>query len=163
MIVEPAMTDVIGPIVRHHGEPFADSSAVAMYYLARMTREHVTVALSGDAADEVFAGYKRYGPARLGHVYDALPPVVRWLYRGVVRAALHFPAPFTARYAAAFPLGEATRYASLVDPAYVGRLVTSLERESANVDRIWTLLMLELWFREFIDGPRSMPRPPVAP
>jgi asparagine synthase (glutamine-hydrolysing) len=114
MIVDPAMTDVLGPIVRHHGEPFADSSAIAMYYLARMTKEHVTVALSGDAADEVFAGYKRYGTARLGHVYDALPPGVRFLYRGALVGALHFPAPSAARYAMTFPGGEATRYPSLV-------------------------------------------------
>ena len=91
MIVDPAMTDVIDPIVRHHGEPFADSSAIAMYYLARMTKEHVTVALSGDAADEVFAGYKRYRTARLGHVYDALPPVARSVYRAALIGALHFP------------------------------------------------------------------------
>jgi asparagine synthase (glutamine-hydrolysing) len=114
MIVDPTMTDVLGPIVRHHGEPFADSSAIAMYYLARMTKEHVTVALSGDAADEVFAGYKRYRTARLGHLYDALPPVVRSIYRGALFGALHFPAPAAARYALAFPRGEATRYPSLV-------------------------------------------------
>jgi asparagine synthase (glutamine-hydrolysing) len=114
MIVDPTMTEVIGPIVRHHGEPFADSSALAMYFLARMTKEHVTVALSGDAADELFAGYKRYRTARLGHVYDALPPVVRSVYRGALMAALRLPAPSAARYAAAFPRGEAIRYPSLV-------------------------------------------------
>ncbi|MBI5920565.1 MAG: asparagine synthase (glutamine-hydrolyzing) [Betaproteobacteria bacterium] len=114
MVVDPSMTDVIGPIVKHHGEPFADSSAIAMYYLAQMTKEHVTVALSGDAADEVFAGYKRYRTARLGHIYDALPPFVRSLYRGALVGALHFPAPSASRYALAFPGGEATRYPSLV-------------------------------------------------
>jgi asparagine synthase (glutamine-hydrolysing) len=61
-------------IVRHHGEPFADSSAVATYYLAKMTREHVTVSLSGDAGDENFGGYKRYNTARLAHLHDASPP-----------------------------------------------------------------------------------------
>jgi asparagine synthase (glutamine-hydrolysing) len=100
--------------VRHHGEPFADSSAIAMYYLARMTKEHITVALSGDGADEVFAGYKRYQTASLGHVYDALPPVARSIYRGALLGALGIPAPAAARHAAAFPRGEATRYASLV-------------------------------------------------
>ncbi len=114
MIVDPTMTEVIGPVVRHHGEPFADSSAIAMYYLARMTKEHVTVALSGDAADEIFAGYKRYQTARLGHVYDALPPIVRSVYRGALVGALCFAAPSAARYAMAFPRGEATRYPSLV-------------------------------------------------
>ena len=59
-------------------------------------------------------------------------------------------------------LDRRARERGLFDPAYVGRLVASLERESANVDRIWTLLMLELWFREFIDGSGAPPRPRAA-
>jgi asparagine synthase (glutamine-hydrolysing) len=146
MIVDPAMTDVIEPIVRHHGEPFADSSAVAMYYVARMTKEHVTVALSGDGGDEVFAGYKRYRTARLGHLYDALPPVARSIYRGALIAALRYPAPRAARYAMAFPRGEATRYASLVghftpeDKAklYLPRMLAAASR--ATIERFERML-----------------------
>jgi asparagine synthase (glutamine-hydrolysing) len=114
MIVDPAMTDVIESIVLHHGEPFADSSAVAMYYVARMAKEHVTVALSGDGGDEVFGGYKRYRTARLGHLYDALPAIVRPIYRGALMASLRHTSPRAARYATLLPRGEATRYASLV-------------------------------------------------
>ncbi len=43
----------------------------------------------------------------------------------------------------------------LYEPAYVAKLIASLQQGSIQVDRIWTLLMLELWFREFIDKPRS--------
>ncbi|OHX68123.1 asparagine synthase (glutamine-hydrolyzing) [Flammeovirga pacifica] len=49
----------------HYGEPFADASAIAVNILSKETRKHVTVALSGDGADEIFAGYnKHYGEWR---------------------------------------------------------------------------------------------------
>ena len=59
-VVRPAAVEVLPRIVRHHGEPFADSSAIPSYYLAEMTRRHVTVALNGDGGDEAFGGYSRY-------------------------------------------------------------------------------------------------------
>jgi asparagine synthase (glutamine-hydrolysing) len=47
-------------LVWHYGEPYADSSALVTYALAREIRKHVTVALSGDGGDEIFLGYGRY-------------------------------------------------------------------------------------------------------
>ena len=60
ILLEPTSMDVLPYLIRHYGEPFADSSALATYALAKVTREHVTVALSGDGGDEAFAGYDRY-------------------------------------------------------------------------------------------------------
>jgi asparagine synthase (glutamine-hydrolysing) len=47
-------------ITRHFGEPFADPSAIPLYHISKMTREHVTVVINGDGGDEDFAGYQRY-------------------------------------------------------------------------------------------------------
>ncbi len=57
--------DIVPTVQDHIGEPFADSSALPTYLLSRLTREHVTVALSGDGADELFAGYNRYAATTL--------------------------------------------------------------------------------------------------
>jgi asparagine synthase (glutamine-hydrolysing) len=59
-IVRPELTDVLPKLAWFYSEPFADSSALPSYYLARETRKHVTVALTGDGGDETFAGYLRY-------------------------------------------------------------------------------------------------------
>jgi asparagine synthase (glutamine-hydrolysing) len=77
LIVRPDALEVLPTLVRHYGEPYADSSAIPSYYVAKMTREHVTVALNGDGGDECFAGYERYLGVLMGERYRRLP----WLLR----------------------------------------------------------------------------------
>ena len=65
-------------VVDHHGDPFADSSSLNVMRLSREMRQHVTVALSGDGGDEVFAGYPRFALLRLIEPFGMLPgPALR--------------------------------------------------------------------------------------
>jgi asparagine synthase (glutamine-hydrolysing) len=60
LIVTPDAIEILPRLVRHYGEPFADSSAIPSFYLAEMASRDVTVALNGDGGDESFGGYSRY-------------------------------------------------------------------------------------------------------
>ena len=84
-IVRPDALEVLPLLVEHYGEPYADSSAIPTYYVARETRKHVTVALNGDGGDESFAGYERYAAMRLAERYHRIPALLR---ESVVRQAI---------------------------------------------------------------------------
>ncbi len=91
-VVKPDAIELVPKLVRHYGEPYADSSAIPTFYLAELTRRHVTVALNGDGGDESFAGYLRHVANSLTGHLDSVP---RPLRRGV--AALGRALPEAAR------------------------------------------------------------------
>lgn len=76
-VVEPDAVSILPSLVWHYDEPFGDSSAIPTMYLSKMTREHVTVALTGDAGDELFCGYDRYRAVRLMQKMSMLPRSLR--------------------------------------------------------------------------------------
>src|SRR5205823_6004463 len=80
-IVRPDIVDLLPKLAWHFDEPFADSSAVPTYYVSAAARRHVTVALSGDGGDELWAGYARHRVER----WEATAR--RWLGRSGGRLA----------------------------------------------------------------------------
>jgi asparagine synthase (glutamine-hydrolysing) len=87
-IVRPDAIHLVPKLVRHYGEPYADSSAIPTFYLAELTRRHVTVALNGDGGDESFAGYLRHVANSLTGHLDSVP---RPLRRGVAALGRALP------------------------------------------------------------------------
>ena len=71
--VEPHAIDLLEKLVWHHDQPFADSSAIPTFLVSQLTREHVTVALTGDGGDEQFAGYERFYAATLLKKLNIIP------------------------------------------------------------------------------------------
>ena len=89
-VVTPSVEEMLGVLAGQFDEPFGDPSAIPMLYLARMTRRHVKVALSGDGADEIFGGYRRYYWAMCEERLRALFP--DWFRATVIRfGARHYP------------------------------------------------------------------------
>jgi asparagine synthase (glutamine-hydrolysing) len=72
-IVEADSLRLLPTLVKHYGQPFADSSAIPTFYVSRMARKHVKMVLSGDGGDENFAGYNSYEYV-LSRLNDAATP-----------------------------------------------------------------------------------------
>ena len=81
LVVEPNILETVETLTRSIEEPFGDSSMLPTYYVSCMARKHVTVALSGDGGDEIFAGYDRYAINRRRDVLGGLPEWAGSFYR----------------------------------------------------------------------------------
>lgn len=98
-VTEREARDVIPKLPRFYSEPFADASQIPTYLVSRLAREHVTVSLSGDGGDELFAGYSRYAVAQT--VWGRLKLLPRWARKaGQTLATTLSPAVYDAIFGA---------------------------------------------------------------
>jgi asparagine synthase (glutamine-hydrolysing) len=126
LMVEPDAVDLLQTLVWHLDEPFADASAVPTYLVAKLAREHVKMALSGDAGDEAFAGYSRYMRYLKLHRLGALKPLAAAVASGaghvlaggnrrrLLRIAESLRLPFPDNYLSVVALTRAERARALL-------------------------------------------------
>jgi asparagine synthase (glutamine-hydrolysing) len=144
ILLKPESIEVIEDIAWHLDEPFADSAALPTWFLAQKARRHVTVALSGDGGDEMFAGYDVYRGYLLSQWIRRMPGFVRraaafmlgrWhgadpgirmrrqrLARNIVDAALPPRSRFIAKQQGAFRRDVLSRISPLLAPLCSERL-----------------------------------------
>jgi len=145
----PEMLDVLPVLVRHFGEPFGDDAALAVWMLARETRQHVTVVLTGDGGDEGFGGYDSYRTARRLKRLRSVTPMLALRLGAAVRSER----PWAKRIKRALrilALDEPERFAALrmfvgpdeVQTLYAGDLLRE-RRDSGNAVAAW----LAQWYR----------------
>lgn len=150
------------PTIQYHmDEPQSNPSAVPLYFLAKLAREHVTVVLSGEGADEIYAGYEWYDDSPLMRKYKHIPAPLRRAAAGVTRHLPYFkghdfilhgtgrPEDYFIGQAYVFPEAEAL---SLLREPYrhgpsVHDIVTPIYEEAKGLDEVEKkqYLDLHLW------------------
>ncbi len=135
--VQPEFTGLLETIVRAFDEPFADDSTVPSYFVCKLAKEKVTVALSGLGGDEAFAGYERYLGFRLRGLYNRLVPApMGRVFNSLVqslpeRADGHYTINHMKRFSRSAALGDQAAYfgfLTILNPELQEKLFTQASR-----------------------------------
>ena len=158
-VVKPEALEILPTLVEHYGEPYADSSSIATYYVARETRRHVTVALNGDGGDESFAGYERYFAMRLAEKYHKIPESLR---KNLIEWAVEFVPVSELKRSRGRDLKRFVKAASLPTVERYFRWVGAIDRQSKEnlytedfkreIGNSDSALFLEQWFAKSNDN-----------
>lgn len=140
--------DVIPRLPSLYDEPFADSSQIPTFLVSQMTRQHVTVALSGDAGDELFAGYNRYQIS--ASLWPRLSKVPRSLRQAAAWGLTRFSPATLNRWAGHLP--GSGRWAGVGDKLHKGASVMSAD----SIDALYQGLVATGW-----SEPRKLLNVPV--
>src|SRR5262249_2425555 len=86
LILRPDVVQIAEDLAWYLDEPFGDTSAIPTYMVSKLASEHVTVVLTGDGGDELFAGYDKYVTEQRERRYDRVPDTIRKVLGAVGRA-----------------------------------------------------------------------------
>jgi len=140
LVVRPEMTSLIEKVVASFDEPFGDPSAIPTYMVSRLARSEVTVSLSGDGGDELFAGYPRYRSLRrlerLRRVPASLRQATRWALRRMAPDSFwsHRAEAALRRSLKPFPLDYLDSVNFLMDPGVARALAPDMVHGAEIVD-----------------------------
>jgi asparagine synthase (glutamine-hydrolysing) len=144
-VIRADALDLFEHLMHFMDDPIGDSSIFPTYLVSRLARRHVTVSLSGDGGDELFAGYETYLASGLARRYDGLPRVLR---KGLVEPAVGLLRPTRAKK-------------GLVNKAL--RFVEGMQHDPAIGHARWRLFLTEqLKHRLFTPGAREAMVSPIG-
>jgi len=140
-VVTPDVQDLLPKLVSCFDQPFADSSAIPNYYISQLTRQHVTVALSGLGGDEIGGGYERYLGMKWAELFRKLPVAVRrflggkWIHLLPDLASGHPSMSRLKRFLASAEKPSAERYTAFVTAFSQSERDCLVDRDIMGSDR----------------------------